>query len=268
MPQALNRYTAVAAGQPGVLQAADQSNMPPLLPVAAFNTLSAAGGVAVTNYANNLSGILFIQANNRLLARAGYTSSFQRLFPPGRGRSALYTSELVKSGGGRTYTAVNSGRIINLNQLEAQVGGNRWPVTYPHGQAYQVLNDNNLKQFLRSRGGQFTTGLAINVALSFPDLAAPWQDPYLNKQQRWVQNAVTVGGAGASAAAAIGVSKVAAAAGLGGPVTFALVTSTGIAVWVVWEYAAKPTVSWIATSLGRPDPYQGHRNLQPIGGLP
>ncbi len=55
-------------------------------------------------------------------------------------------------------------------------------------------------------------------------------------------------------------------AGLGGPVTFVVVTASGVAVFVAWEGLIKPGVSWVFPKVGLRDPYQEYRNLKPLGG--
>ena len=88
IPQALNRYAATAVGQPGVYQAADEDLFVSLLGATGQNALSAGIGMALEAYAYNLTGELFIQANNQLLARAGYQHLFRRVLPPGRGNDS------------------------------------------------------------------------------------------------------------------------------------------------------------------------------------
>jgi len=265
IPQALNRYAATAVGQPGVYQAADEDLFVSLLGATGQNALSAGGGMALSAYAYNLTGELFIQANNQLLARAGYQHLFRRVLPPGRGNSAFYYTGLVKSAGNRTYQTLATDQLINLAHLEAQVASKRWPVRYPGGEAFEALDDNVTKQFLRTGSGEFLAGFGINLLLAGPDLAAPWQNPYFSRGQRLAQNAVTVSGAAASAGAAVWVGNLAVASGIGGPGTFVLVTGTGVVVWVGWEYVVKPTVSWIAVASGLPDPYTEYRSLKPLG---
>jgi hypothetical protein len=221
--------------------------------------------MALSTYANRLSGELFIQANEQLLARAGYQNLFRRVLAPGRGRSAFYFTGLVRPAGNRTFRVLASGQTIDLKHLEAQVVSERWPVRYPQGQAFDALDDNLFKQVLRTRGGEFAANLGANLLLSFSDLTDPWQNPYFNGGQRLTQNFVTISGAAVSAGATVWVGSLAASASLGGPVTAILVTGTGIVVWAGWEYVVEPTVSWVFVSLGRRDPYQQFRNLQPLG---
>ena len=194
---------------------------------------------------------MLIQANNRILKDAGYTALFNRVMAPGRGRSAYYLSGAVRQIEEGVFESLEApGSRIALSRLESKVVSGRWPVTYPAEEAFDAFDDNLWKQALRTTAGEFAAGTAINIALSYPELVAPWQNPYLNTGQRVVQNTVTASGA----------------AGLGGPVTFVLVTGTGVIVYVTWENVVKPGISWFAVNvLQAPDPYQGIRNLKPVG---
>jgi hypothetical protein len=212
-----------------------------------------------------LSGELFIQANEQLLARAGYRNLFRRVLAPGRGKSAFYFTGLVRPAGNRTFRVLASGQTIDLKHLEAQVISKRWPVRYPQGQAFDALDDNLLKQVIRTTRGEIAASLGSDLLLAWPELAATWQNPYFNKEQQVVQSLITISGVGASAGATVWVGSLAASASLGGPITFVLVTGTGIVVWAGWEYGVKPAVSWIAVNLfERRDPYQETRLLQPL----
>ena len=55
-------------------------------------------------------------------------------------------------------------------------------------------------------------------------------------------------------------------ASIGGPIGFAVGVGVGVGLGAFWEYAFKPSVSWVFISLGRDDPYQAIRHLQPLGG--
>jgi hypothetical protein len=221
--------------------------------------------MALSTYAR-ACGVLFIRANEQLLARAGYADLVTRLNRPGRGYSALYTSRRVAPGSGQTYRVLGTDEVIDLDILKSSTRSTRWPVRYPLDEPFFSLNATGLKRLLRSPGGEFGVNFALNLALAIPDLVAPWQDPYFNTEQRVVQNLVTTGGVLAGTGIGIWVGNAALAAGLGGPVTFVIVTGSGIIVFVTWEGLVKPTVSWVATTLGRRDPYQKYRNLKPLGG--
>lgn len=268
LPQALNRYTATTLGQPGVYEAGAANSLPPLLTAAVSNAASAGGGAILSAYARSgLVGDLLIQANNRILQDAGYSALFNRVMGPGRGRSAYYLSGAVRQIDEGVFESLEApGSRIALSRLESEVVSGRWPVTYPAGEAFDAFDDNLWKQTLRTTAGEFAAGTAINISLSYPELVAPWQSPYFNTGQRLVQNAVTISGAAVSAGAGLWVSGLATTAGLGGPVTVILVTGTGVIVYVTWENIVKPGVSWFAVNvLQAPDPYQGIRNLKPVG---
>ena len=102
--------------------------------------------------------------------------------------------------------------------------------------------------------------------MAAPDLVAPWQNPYFNNEQRIAQNFVTFGGVLAGTATGVWVTDAAIAAGLGGPVTFVVVTVSGVAVFVAWEGIIKPRVSWVFPKVGLRDPYQEYHNLKELGG--
>jgi hypothetical protein len=56
-------------------------------------------------------------------------------------------------------------------------------------------------------------------------------------------------------------------ASIGGPIGFAVGVGVGVGLGVFWEYAIKPTVSWIAVNIaGTNDPYNEIRRLEPLGG--
>jgi hypothetical protein len=265
LPQALNRYSATPWGPPGVAEGAHQAGLSPTASTVGLSSLSAGGGMALSAYAR-ASGVLFIQANQQLLARAGYADLFTRLNRPGRGYSALYASRRVVPGSGQTYRVLGTDEVIDLDILKSSERSIRWMVRYALDEPFFSLNDTGLKRVLRSPGGEFGVNFALNLVLAIPELAEPWQDSYFNTEQRVVQNVVTLGGVAAGTGVAIWVGNIVTAASLGGPVTFVLVTASGIAVWVVWQGIAKPAVSWIYTSLGRYDPYEVYRNLKPLGG--
>jgi hypothetical protein len=102
----------------------------------------------------------------------------------------------------------------------------------------------------------------LNMALAIPEMAAPWQDPYFTTGQRVTQNAVTAAGVLAGTYLAIKVG--AATLPLGGPVSFVIVTGTGIVFVVAWNAIVPPVVSEIYEAFGRPDPYHRQRQLQPL----
>ena len=193
---------------------------------------------------------------------------FNQVMAPGRGCSAYYLSGAVRQIEEGVFESLEApGSRIALSRLESKVVSGRWPVTYPAGEAFDAFDDNLWKQALRTTAGEFATGTAINIALSSPELVAPWENPYFSNEQRVIQNAVTVGNAIASAGASVWVSSIATTAGLGGPVLFSLVMGTGIIVYITVEYGAKPVISWITVNLfERVDPYQINRNLKPLGG--
>lgn len=214
--------------------------------------------MGVSAYANHLVGDLLIQTSGKVLQDAGMNAFFKRV--PGI-RNHYYISGLVKPLDDTTFEVIESGATISLTNLRSY-----GKVVFPDGQPFSAIDDNILKQTLRLKGGEFAAGLAINLTLSYFDFAATWQDPYFSTGQKTVQTLVTIGGAAASSGASVAVGGWAAATGLGGPVTFVVLTGTGVIVYVSWEHAVKPIVSWAFTSLGRPDPYLKYRHLQPFSG--
>lgn len=204
-----------------------------------------------------------MQANEQLLARAGYRGVFSRLNRPGRGYSALYVSRRVMPGAGQRYRVLGSAdEIIDLNVLKAAEKSRRWGVSYPLDDPFLALDDTVLKRLLRSGRGEFGANFALNLALSYFDLREPWQDPYFSTGQRVAQNVVTVGGVAVGTLISIKVG--AATSPFGGPVSFIAVTSTGIVVTIVWNAIAPSVVSSIANAIGAPDPYNRQRQLQPL----
>ena len=272
LPQTLNRYAVPTTGAV-VGQAA--GGWSPLLSATGSEALETGAGMALGAYANSirLSGYLYVQANEALLGRAGYQSLFTRMNRPGQGRSAWYVSRRVTRGGGRTYRVVGTDEVIDLAALERAVVSNRWPVHYPLDEPFSALgvsalDDTALKRWLRSGWGDFFSGWGIELVFAIPELIAPLRNPYFNTEQRVVQTIVTGGGTLASAGAGtwVGFALAGAELGvLGGPVIFVASTATGVAVFALWEYAVKPTVSWAFITVGRPDPYQEYRNLRPLG---
>jgi hypothetical protein len=77
------------------------------------------------------SGVLFIQANERLLARAGYAGLFTRLNRPGRGYSTLYASRRIVAGAGQSYRVLGTDEVIDLDILKSSTRSPRWTVRYP-----------------------------------------------------------------------------------------------------------------------------------------
>ena len=182
---------------------------------------------------------------------------------PGRGRSAYYLSGAVRQIEEGVFESLEApGSRIALSRLESKVVSGRWPVRYPAGEAFDAFDDNLWKQALRTTAGEFAAGTAINIALSSPELVAPWQNPYFSNEQRLIQNGITLLGAGTSALAGVIV---------GGTVTgfvptVIVVTTAGVIVYSTWEYGIKPAVSWIAPKVGLRDPYRVYRELAPLGG--
>ena len=273
LPQTLNRYAVPTTGS---VVGQVMGGWNPFLSATGSEALETGAGMALGAYANSirLSSYLYVQANEALLGRASYQSLFTRMNRPGRGRSAWYVSRRVTRGGGRAYQVVGTAEVIDLSALESAVVSKRWPVRYPLDEPFSTLgvpalDDTALKQWLRSGWGEFLSGWGMELVFAVPELVDPWQNPYFNTEQRVVQSLVTVGGTLASAGAGTWVGFALSGAELGvwgGPVTFVVGTATGVAVFVFWEYAFKPTVSWVAVSLfERPDPYQEYRNLRPLG---
>jgi hypothetical protein len=261
LPQALNRYSATPWGPPGVAEGAHQAGLSPTASTVGLSSLSAGGGMALSAYAR-ASGVLFIQANQQLLARAGYADLFTRLNRPGRGYSALYASRRVVPGSGQTYRVLGTDEVIDLDILKSSERSKRWLVRYPWGEPFLALDDTGLKRLLRSPGGEFGANFALNLALAYPELRAPWEDPYFNTSQKVIQNAVTT--AGVLAVTGAGWWVAGAAASLGVPVVFVAVVATGVIVTIAWNALIPPIVSSAFRAVGRPDPYQRVRNLAPL----
>ncbi len=272
LSQALNRYAATPVGQPGVASASYQqsgnsrvSNLQYLLNStkgeSIEGTLSLGIGIGLDQLTST-SGFLIIKANNSLLGRAGYQDLFGKTVSLGRGRSSIFTSVRVTPIGNRSFRAIESGRIIDLAHLESKVKTQRWGVGYPNRQAFGAVDDTIFKRLLRSElGSELSTGAIVEIAFAIPELAAPWQDPYLSQSQRVGQNFVTVTGV----AAQIGVGAYVGTT-FGGPVGFVVGVGTGVVIGGFWDYAVKPTVSWVVVNFaGTTDPYNRIRHLQPLG---
>jgi hypothetical protein len=50
------------------------------------------------------------------------------------------------------------------------------------------------------------------------------------------------------------------------PIGFVVSIGVGVGLGVFWEYAIKPTVSWVYVASGFNDPYLEIRHLQSLGG--
>jgi RHS repeat-associated protein len=271
IPQAADRYQYAGNSPTGVGYAGDGRSgfWAGLGRTTGLSTLSTSAGMLTSAYAQSYR-YLCLTANRALLGRANYTGLFNQIYSPGRGRSALvFSSEaVVPMPGRRAYRTVWSGRVIDLDVIEAnvsQVHPVQWGVGYPAGGPLQSLDDTALKQWLRSGWGEFLSNWAIELVFAAPELIEPWQDPYFTTEQQLTQNAVTVGGTLVSAGAGTLVTGWLVAAGAGGPVIFVAGVATGVIVFVGWEYGAKPVVSWMFVTAGRQDPYERHYNLQPLG---
>ena len=104
LPQTLNRY-AVTPGASVVGQVIGEMSLPTLSLVggeATQETISALVGSALKRYAQR-TGRFHVKANLALIKRAGYTNFFQRVAPPGRGRSAQFVSLLLREVGVDEY---------------------------------------------------------------------------------------------------------------------------------------------------------------------
>lgn len=156
-----------------------------------------------------------------------------------------------------------SGQVIDLAHLESEVTSPRWAVRYPAGQAFEALDDNILKQLLRTGVGEWSAGFVINLALSSQDFVSIWENPYFNENQKLVQTGITSLGAGVSSLAGM----IAGGMVTGTLPTFVVVAATGVAVYWSWENIVKPAVSWITVNIfERTDPYQINRSLSPLTG--
>jgi hypothetical protein len=263
IPQALNRFTAVPGGQPGVSN--QQSFAQYLLATTIGETMEGILGVGlilpVEQYANRVVGKLTISANSRLIGRAGDSDVFTRVKSFGRGRSAIYESEIVQQLSDRKYRVNAGDHVIDLARLEAE-GSKRWPLSYPNGAAFSALNDNAIKRWLRNEiAAEFATGLVVELVFALPELVGPWDNPYFTPEQRLVQNVVTVGGIFTSAGAGAVVG-----AAIGGPLGFVVGVGVGVGVSAIMDYWIKPGVSLILTSRGFTDPYQQQRRLAILSG--
>jgi RHS repeat-associated protein len=272
IPQAADRYQVAGNSPTGVGRAADCGSdfWTGLGRATGLSALSTGAGMLTSAYAQS-HRYLCLTANWALLGRANYAGLFNQVFSPGRGRSALFFSNeaVTPISGRRAYRTVWSGQAIDLNVIEAnvsQVHPVQWGVGYPQGGPLQSLDDTALKQWLRSRWGEFLSNWAIELVFAAPELIEPWQDPYFTTEQRLTQNAVTVGGTLVSAGVGTWVTGWLIAAGASNPVIFVAGVGTGVIVFVVWEYGVKPAVSQVAVWTGSRDPYQRYYNLRPLGG--
>jgi uncharacterized repeat protein (TIGR01451 family) len=269
MPQSLNRYAATPMGQPGT--AAGASNGIGIFNVVGQNIVGGLLSLSISKYADSgpIVGNLKLKANKPLLKRSGYVDVFTN---EGKGN---YLSELVEElEAGLSYRVLggaNTGQVINLAHIEAKVKLKRWGVSYPGGnRANAFVNSrilrNPTQRFLKSFAGEFLSGSAIELVFAYPDLIEPWNNPYFNNSQRIVQNSITVFSGVTSAGVGAYVTGLPAVSSLGGPVAFVVGVGTGVVVYIGFEYAVKPFVSWALPQLGFPDPYQENRNLKPLGG--
>jgi YD repeat-containing protein len=255
VPQSLNRYSATSLGQPGVAEAAVQSTFGTRLLQAAGNSLVVNSiNEAASLYANHY---VYLYAH---INRVDIQGKYPRLF----GRTTNSLGEVqsripVKPLGNGRFALPWQKEPINLREFDTlkRRGKNL--------RIYFSASDNAFKRLLRS-SGEATPGLLLDLALAGPELLAPWQNPYFNTEQRFVQNVATLGGVAAGTGVGAWVGSAATTAGLGGPATFAVVTVSGVVVFATWEGIIKPAVSWTFTSFGRPDPYQEYRNLKPLVG--
>jgi hypothetical protein len=211
-------------------------------------------------YAHDLWGYLNILATKKLLATVDYSGLFFNTMER-TGRNTRFESQWVRRAEGRTFQVVATDKTISLDVLEAKATKG-WPVKYPNDKAFIPLNDTGLKRFLRSAEGEFGANFVLNMALAIPEMAAPWQNPYFNTEQRVTQNVISTGSVLVGTILAIKVG--AATAPLGGPVSFVIVTGTGVVFVVAWNAVIPPVVSGIAKSFGLTDPYHRERRLQPL----
>ncbi len=136
LPQALNRYTATPLGQPGVYEAVNtNNNLTSFALASGSNAISAGSGMFLSAYANHLPGDLFIRANSRILADAGYKTVFRPVMAA-RGGRTYYLSSLVEQLDDSTFRAIDSGQVIDLVHLES-----KGLVKYPNRQAFAAVDD-------------------------------------------------------------------------------------------------------------------------------
>jgi hypothetical protein len=216
MPQALNRYTAAAAGQPGVLQAAVASSLPGVLGSnATANALSY--GVAETlgnTYVYDVVtvsrlGNLRLRANERLLNRAGVRGAFTRVpSTGGRGISARYISSLVQEVGEDLFRVVEgpqAGHLIDLAKVRAAGRpGSHWQVRYGAGGPFEVtgysISHTPVRVAFNTLLRDFAWNAGIAAVIETPFFVSNvLSDPYLTPRQKGLQGVITIGGIGGAA---------------------------------------------------------------------
>jgi hypothetical protein len=251
--QALNRFTATPLGQPGVYQAARTDSLPYILDNIRGETIEGVLGLALRAGAETyakapLLGTLSVSSHRiGRFGRAGYGELF------GYSGNGRYTSVLLERLTADTYQVAGMATVINLGSIRRDFA--RFHPRFG-------IDDTAVKRFLATElGSELLTGTIIEVAFALPELVQPWQNPYFSTRQRLTQNFVT----GAGTLAQIGVGAYVGAS-IGGPIGFVVGVGVGVGLGVFWDYAIKPTVSWFAVAvLNQPDPYQGIRNLLPLG---
>jgi hypothetical protein len=185
LPQTLNRYAVPTAGS---VVGQVSPGLHPLLVTAGGEagqeTISALVGSALARYAQR-TGRFYVTANLALIKRAGYTDFFQRVAPPGRGRSAQFVSLLLREVGVDEYEVLEGawrgrkvvGQAVGA-ALQNAVVNNRWPVS---GLGFVASNDTTLKAFIRSRAGRLLledAGIPFLLDFGF-QLAEDWSNPRL-----------------------------------------------------------------------------------------
>jgi hypothetical protein len=203
LPQTLNRYAVPTAGSV-VGQVIGEMSSPALSLVggeATQETISALVGSALKRYAQR-TGRFYVTANLALIKRAGYTDFFQRVAPPGRGRSAQFVSLLLREVDVDEYEVLEGAwkgrKVVGQTMgaaLQNAVVNNRWPV---RGLGFVASNDTALKAFIRSRAGKLLledAGIPFILDFGF-QLAQDWSNPRLTGWQK-AGRATVSGGVGA-----------------------------------------------------------------------
>ena len=190
LPQTLNRYAVPTTGS---VVGQVSPGLHPLLVTAGGEagqeTISALVGSALAWYAQR-TGRFYVTANLALMKRAGYTGFFQRVTPPGRGRSAQFVSLLLREVDVDEYEVLEGAwkgrKIVGQTvgaALQNAVVNNRWPVS---GLGFVASNDTALKAFIRSRAGKLLledAGIPFILDFGF-QLAEDWSNPRLTGEQK------------------------------------------------------------------------------------
>jgi len=257
LPQTLNRYRVTGWKSPGWETAIANPSLSPVPTTVGKKTASGLLGLGLSAYARP-SGFLNVTANLAVVRRAGYTDFFQRVAPPGRGRSAQFVSSLLREVDEGVYEVLEgawAGRRIageTLEEaLESVVVSNRWPVS---GFGFEAIDDTVLRQFLRSgRAVDFGLSFAIDAMIDLPffyhEVIA---NPYLTIEQKRLRGWIQVGEWTTGAVVGLYVG------GVPGVVA-------GVVTVLVYNHILVPLlIRPIIIQRTGTDPYHENRNLRPL----